>query len=58
MNDIVLEIKNVSHSFGRGTKRHRVLHDVNLRIKEGQIVSLVGPSGCGKSVLLRAIVGT
>jgi len=58
LNEIVLEIKNVSHSFGKGLKKHCVLHDVNLRVKEGQIISFVGPSGCGKSVLLRAIVGT
>lgn len=58
MNETVLEIKNVSHSFGRGTARNRVLYDINLKVEAGQIVSVVGPSGCGKSVLLRAIVGT
>lgn len=58
MNETVLEIKNVSHSFGKGAKKNRVLHDLDLKINEGEIVSLVGPSGCGKSVLLRAIVGT
>jgi len=49
-----LEVKNVSHWFGTNL----VLHDVNLDIAAGQIVSLVGPSGCGKSTLLRAILGT
>ncbi|MCG2712964.1 MAG: ATP-binding cassette domain-containing protein [Candidatus Omnitrophica bacterium] len=58
MNSIVLEIKNVNHSFGKRSAKHRVLYDINLKITEGQFVSLVGPSGCGKSVLLRAIVGT
>jgi NitT/TauT family transport system ATP-binding protein len=52
--EIVLDIKEVSHWFGDNL----VLHDVNLRVVRGQIVSLVGPSGCGKSTLLRAIVGT
>jgi len=32
----------------------QALHDVNLRLKEGRITSLIGPSGCGKSTLLRA----
>lgn len=58
MNPTVLEIQNVSHSFGKEPKKNRVLHDLDLKINEGDIVSLVGPSGCGKSVLLRAILGT
>ncbi len=54
MHDIVLECRGVNKRFGD----HAVLHDVNLKIARGQIVSLVGPSGCGKSTLLRAILGT
>jgi NitT/TauT family transport system ATP-binding protein len=49
-----LEVKNVSHWFGTNL----VLHNVNLQVAAGQIVSMVGPSGCGKSTLLRAILGT
>lgn len=53
-NKIVLEIDNVSHWFGNNL----VLNEVNLKVPEGQILSLVGPSGCGKSTLLKAILGT
>ncbi len=49
-----LEVKKVSHWFGDNL----VLHNVDLEIAAGQIVSMVGPSGCGKSTLLRAILGT
>ena len=49
-----LEVKRVSHWFGDNL----VLHNVDLKIAAGQIVSMVGPSGCGKSTLLRAILGT
>ncbi len=52
--DIVLECKDLCHWFGT----NKVLHNVNLKIYRGSILSIVGPSGCGKSTLLRAIVGT
>ena len=53
-NEIVLECRGIYHWFGS----NQVLHDVNIKVIRGEIVSLVGPSGCGKSTLLRAIVGT
>lgn len=53
-NNIVLDIKNASHYFGS----KNVLYNINLKIAQGQIVSVVGPSGCGKSTLFRAILGT
>lgn len=52
--DLALEVRNLSHWYGE----HRVLNNVNLKIRAGQIVALVGPSGCGKSTLLKAILGT
>lgn len=33
------------------------LHDIDLEVKEGEIVALLGPSGCGKTTLLRSIAG-
>ncbi len=34
-----------------------VLEGINLKVAQGEFVSLVGPSGCGKSTLLRVIMG-
>jgi len=49
----MLEISALHHSYGD----HEVLHDMNLTVAEGELVSIVGPSGCGKSTLLRCIAG-
>ncbi|MBD9449973.1 MULTISPECIES: sn-glycerol-3-phosphate ABC transporter ATP-binding protein UgpC [unclassified Rhizobium] len=48
-----IDIQNVKKAYGPV----KVLHDVDLRIKDGEFVVLVGPSGCGKSTLLRMIAG-
>lgn len=44
-------IENLVKSFGR----HRVLDDVSLTQKKGEVVVFIGPSGCGKTTLLRCL---
>ena len=41
----------------RVSSSHEVLNGVDLKIKEGEFVTIVGPSGCGKSTLLNIIAG-
>lgn len=53
MSESFLEIKHINKSFGS----QPVLKDINLSIKEKEIVVLLGPSGCGKTTLLRIISG-
>ncbi|MCL5611376.1 MAG: ABC transporter ATP-binding protein [Chloroflexi bacterium] len=48
-----LELKNVSKSYSDVD----VVHDFNLDIEKGTLVSLLGPSGCGKTTTLRMIAG-
>jgi multiple sugar transport system ATP-binding protein len=35
----------------------RILHGIDLHIRDGEFMVFVGPSGCGKSTLLRSIAG-
>ncbi len=49
----LIEFKDVTKRFGDRS----VLEQVNLRIYEGQITTIIGLSGSGKSVLLKHIIG-
>ena len=52
-----LELKNVSKTFGSGSRETRVLHDINLEVQEGEFVAIVGFSGSGKTTLINLISG-
>jgi branched-chain amino acid transport system ATP-binding protein len=49
----MLELKNLC----AGYRRLEILHDVNLRVGEKEIVSLIGANGAGKTTTLRAVAG-
>ena len=53
----VVQIENLSTVFGSGADAFTVHKDLNLTVRQGEIVSLVGGSGTGKTVLLRHILG-
>lgn len=49
----LIEFKNVTKSFGERT----ILEDVNLKVYEGEVTTIIGLSGTGKSVTLKHIIG-
>ena len=53
----VVAIKNLQHFYGKGSLKKQILFDINLNLKEGEVVILKGPSGSGKTTLLTLIGG-
>ena len=51
MTEPVIEVSHLRKSFGT----HRVLDDISLTDREGEVVSVIGASGSGKSTMLRCI---
>lgn len=48
-NKVLLEMNHVKKGFGGND----VLRDISVRVRKGEVVSIIGPSGSGKSTLLR-----
>jgi NitT/TauT family transport system ATP-binding protein len=53
----MLDVKNLTHTYGTGAKAHLALKDITFSVAAGELVSIVGPSGCGKTTLLRTMAG-
>ena len=52
-DNIKLEIRQMTKHYANGDG----VTDINLKIREGELVTLLGPSGCGKTTILRTIGG-
>ena len=49
----MIELKNVNTFYGLG----HILHDLSLRVDEGEVVALLGRNGAGKTTTMRSIAG-
>ena len=52
-----LKLVNVYKNYYSGDKIINAVKDLNLDIKDGELISILGPSGCGKSSTMRMIAG-
>ncbi|MDX1812225.1 MAG: ABC transporter ATP-binding protein [Gammaproteobacteria bacterium] len=57
MEKVYLELSDVSIEFPNPKGSFKALEKVNLKIKEGEFISLIGHSGCGKSTVLNIVAG-
>lgn len=53
MNKTVLEIKNLNKSYGK----RRIIDNISLEVKEGEIFGFLGPNGSGKTTTIKMILG-
>jgi putative ABC transport system ATP-binding protein len=53
----LINLRGVFKSYETGAGDVPVLKDINLKVREGEFVSVVGPSGSGKSTMLNMITG-
>jgi NitT/TauT family transport system ATP-binding protein len=61
--DAKIVLRDISRVFqikggnGRGSTGFIALQGINLKVRSGELLSIVGPSGCGKSTLLDLVAG-
>ncbi len=51
----MIELKNISKTYGKGDKAVTAIKEVNITINDGEIFGIIGLSGAGKSTLVRCI---
>ncbi|WP_455476750.1 ABC transporter ATP-binding protein [Bartonella sp. B41] len=53
----IIDVSDLSVTFGSGYRAVTVVKNVNFHIKRGEAYGLIGESGCGKSTILNALIG-
>ncbi|MCB7037987.1 methionine ABC transporter ATP-binding protein [Eggerthella sinensis] len=51
----MIQLTQVSKTYGGAAQAHHALRDVNLTIEDGDVFGIIGQSGAGKSTLVRCI---
>lgn len=51
----MIQLRNITKTYGSMDSTIKALDNINLKIDEGDFISIMGPSGCGKSTLLNIL---
>ncbi len=54
---VIIRAHNLNKTYHKSRQQITVLHDINLEIRQGEIVAITGASGSGKSTLLHLLAG-
>ena len=54
---LLLRLKGLEVSYGRGSEKKRILHSIDLDVLKGETIGLIGETGSGKTTLVRSILG-
>ena len=52
---MIIELEHIEKTYGSGSNRVPVLHDVNMQAEAGEYIAIMGPSGSGKSTLMNLL---
>lgn len=56
-SEFALELSDVTKIFAKDRGEFRAVDNVNLQVRQGEMVVFLGPSGCGKTTTLRMVAG-